>query len=197
MKENTGENFKRDRTCSNINHEKDKQITVNPHNLLDKTWQPITTGKLPKNTPGLYLIGKFCNLFVIPLYLGRSNDIRRRLNEHLKTSQKYKQRINNYIQSQIKDSIMVKWICDHNQKTTEEIYLNYAENYFRFKLTFNMTAGDGAARFRRPRSCLFRPTTTNKKIRPFPSRQRKPKKAISFRDVQLGRQIRGLAKDIN
>ena len=62
-----------DRNFNIINHKDDKQITVNPQNLIDQTWRPITTGKPPKNIPGIYLIGiKFCYLFVIPLYLGRS-----------------------------------------------------------------------------------------------------------------------------
>ena len=197
IKENiVGENITLDRTGNIINRKEDKQITVNPQNSIDQTWQKITTGKPPRNIPGIYFIGiQLCYLFV-PLYLGRSNDIRRRLNQHMQPSQRGKQRIDNFIQNQIKKSIMVKWIYDHNQKTNEGMYLNYIENHLGFKLIFNMKAGDGAARFRRPRSCLFRPTTT--KIRPFPSYQRRLKAriAITLTDVQLARQIRGLTCNI-
>ena len=172
-------------------------ITMSAQTLMNEIWKPIVTAKLLKNSiPGIYLIGvNFHNLFVVPLYLGRSKDIRRRLNEHMQPSQKGKMKIDNFIQNQTKDSIMVKWICDVDQKTTEGVYLNYVEKYYGFKLIFNMKAGDGEKKSTGMlRGSYFRPrASTRACIRPFPSRQRRVKagKTVSLRDVQLARQIRG------
>ena len=103
---------------------------MSPQNLINKPWQPMSTGKPQKKIPGIYLIGMRYYYMFVPLYLGRSKDIRRRLNQHMQPSQKWKQRIDNFIHNQDKGTIMVKWICDVDQKTTEGMYLNYVEQYY-------------------------------------------------------------------
>ena len=178
-----------------------KYIKMRPQSLIDKPWQPITTGKPPRNIPGIYLIGMKYYYMFVPLYLGRSNDIRRRLNQHRQLSSKFKQRIDNFIQNQDKETITVKWICDVDQKTTEGMYLNYVEKYYGYKHKYNMKAGDGATRSTSMmRGCYFRQRITIRAdLRPFPSQQRRiiARKTVSMRDVQIARKIRGIINNIN
>ena len=176
---------------------------MSPQNLINKPWQPITTGKPPRNILAIYLIGMKYYYMFVPLYLGRSKDIRRRLNQHMQLSQKCRQRIDSFIQNQDKGTIMVKLICDVDQKTTEGMYLNYVEKYYGYKLKYNMKAGDGATRSTGiMRDCYLRPrirSTIRADIRPFPSQQRriKARKTVSMRDVQIARKIRGIISNIN
>ena len=91
---------------------------------------------------------KLQDFYILALYLGRSNDIRRRLNQHIimQPSQKCKQKIDNFIQNQAKESIIVKWIEEPSHQHVEGQYLNYVENRLGYKLKYNMKAGDGATR---------------------------------------------------
>ena len=66
--------------------------------LLQKDWKPIKNGKPGGKILGIYLIGLKILNYVIYLYLGRSNDVRRRLFEHMQPARKSKQKIDDFIQ---------------------------------------------------------------------------------------------------
>ena len=108
--------------------------------LLGKNWKPIKTSKPGGKIPGIYLIGLKILNYVIYLYLGRSNDVRRRLFEHMQPARKSKQKIDDFIQFKGEDVIMVKWIEDPDQKDVKGEYLDYVESKY-YKLHFNMKAG--------------------------------------------------------
>ena len=124
-----------------------------PSALAAKDWKPFETGKPRAKIPGIYLIGlKLLNYkYVIHLYLGRSNDVRRRLFEHLQPARKSKQKIDDFIQFKGEDQIVVKWVEEPDQKDAEGEYLEYVESELGHRLHFNMKAGDGASKSIRSR----------------------------------------------
>ena len=123
----------------------DTEEISKPVKLLKKDWKPIKTGKPSRKIPGIYLIGLRLLGYVIYLYLGRSNDIRRRLYEHMQPSRKSKQKIDEFIQFVGEDYIEVKWIEDPDQKEVEGRYLDYMEEEVGYTLYYNKKAGDGAS----------------------------------------------------
>ena len=116
-----------------------------PVKLLKKVWKPIKAGKPSRKISGIYLIGLRLLGYVIYLYLGRSNDVRRRLYEHMQPSRKSKQKIDEFIQWKGEDVIVVKWIEDPDQKEVEGEYMDYVEKEVGYTLYYNKKAGDGTS----------------------------------------------------
>ena len=144
---------------------------------------------------------KILQFYTLTLYLGRSKDIRRRLNQHMQPSQRGKQKIDNFIQNQPKDSIIVKWVKETNHKYVEGQYLNYVENELGYKLNYNMKAGDGATRptdlpdaflSRKGTQRPFRPSPEVRSfIRSFTQKRLKNRRGLQCKDRRLIRCIIG------
>ena len=173
-----------------------------PQKLLNKNWISIEMGKPRRNTPGIYMIGiKILQFYNLARYLGRSKDIRRRLNQHMQPSQRGKQKIDDFIQNQPKDSIVVKWVEEPNHKYVEGQYLNYVENELGYKLKYNMKAGDGATRStdlpdvflsRKGKQRLFRPSAeVCCFIRTFKQKRLRNRRGPQCKDRRLIRRIIG------
>ena len=115
--------------------------------LLKKNCVPIKMIKrsIKEKISGIYLIGLRLLGYVIYLYLGRSNDVRRRLYEHMQPSRKFKQKIDEFIQFVGEDYIEVKWIEDPDQKEVEGEYMDYVEKEVGYTLYYNKKAGDGTS----------------------------------------------------
>ena len=187
---------------------KTEQFTkeIGPQQLLNKDWNTIEKGKPSRNIPGIYMIGiKQQDFYVLALYLGRSNHIRRRLNQHMQPSQKCKQKIDNFIQNQAKESIIVKWIEEPSHQYVEGQYLNYVENRLGYKLKYNMKAGDGETRStdlpdafldRKGTRSPFRPSLVVRitcSVRPYKKKCMNRKRGPPiFKDLQLIRRINGI-----
>ena len=160
--------------------------TFKPVKLLKKDWNPIKTGKPSRKIPGIYFIGLKLLGYVIYLYLGRSNDIRRRLFEHMQPSRKSKQKIDEFIQWKGEDFIEVKWVEDPDQKKVEREYMDYVEKEVGYTLYYNKKAGDGASEYVRSR---FRASKNLDRLRILKaarciSRRYRIKRIQSRRDVE-------------
>ena len=142
---------------------------------------------------------KILQFYTLTLYLGQSKDIRRRLNQHTQPSQRGKQKIDDFIQNQPKESIVVKWVEEPNHKYVERQYLNYVENELGYKLKYNMKAGDGATRStdlpdaflsRKEKRRLFRPSSeVCCFIRSFKQKRLKNRQGPQCKDRRLTKPI--------
>ena len=110
--------------------------------LINKVWREYAVGSYPvDNTEGIYVIGDTSRHDEY-IYLGRSNDIRRRLREHRSGTQE----INEYIQEKIannqEEDLRIKWVDDGEQATREGSYLACMEKKLGYRPEFNLQGGD-------------------------------------------------------
>ena len=91
--------------------------------LLRKTWRAYELDKIP-HLEGIYVIGYTCS-FQQPevVYVGRSNDIHRRMVEH----KRQKLAVDEFVQQQFADNggknLQVKWIKENNPAAKESQYI--------------------------------------------------------------------------
>ena len=93
--------------------------------LLQKRWRPYEVENIPR-IEGIYVIGTVSRLSEEPkvIYVGRSNDVHRRMVEH----QRQHLAIDEFIKEEFEDNdgedLRVKWIREHNQAIKEKEYIN-------------------------------------------------------------------------
>ncbi|XP_067652356.1 uncharacterized protein [Haliotis asinina] len=93
----------------------------------------------PPSKKGLYSVMKDKR----PIYVGRSCDIRRRLNQHFSGSS---QAIDRYLRtksnSYLQRHIQVSWVQDKRNKCHEQSVMKGVERNQKRRLTYNKRAGD-------------------------------------------------------
>ena len=97
--------------------------------LLEKKWRPYDLENVP-DIEGIYCIGILSGvpqgqMFGEPaiLYVGRSNDVHRRLGEHKYQKLKIDQFVKTQFQENGGEDLRVKWIKEENDDTTEKKYI--------------------------------------------------------------------------
>ena len=100
-----------------------------------------------KELPGIYAIGKVRKQHKKTIYVGRSKNIRIRLNQHFQRSSRKRQRINEFVQDP-ENEIVVKWVIDKKQKQKEGEYLHCNTKLLGYKPEFNMRRGDSAKKMK-------------------------------------------------
>lgn len=111
--------------------------------LINKVWREYAVGSYPEdNTEGIYVIGDISRQNDPYIYLGRSNNIKRRLREHRSGTQK----INKYIKKKFANNqgghLGIKWVVDVEQATREESYLDCMGKKLGYRPAFNLRGGD-------------------------------------------------------
>lgn len=96
--------------------------------LLEKVWRPYDLENIP-DVQGIYLIGILTGIqqqqYGEPkvLYVGRSNDVHRRLGEHKRQHLE----IDDFVKKQFAENggedLRVKWIKEDNDESTEKQYI--------------------------------------------------------------------------
>lgn len=93
--------------------------------LLKKRWSPYEVENIPR-IEGIYVISISTSRLskeAEVIYVGRSNDVHRRMVEH----QRQHLAIDEYIKEEFEDNdgqdLRVKWISEHNQAITEMEYI--------------------------------------------------------------------------
>ena len=93
--------------------------------LDNKPWQPVDSGIRESEVAGIYMLGEHVDGIVEPLYLGRSDNIRRRLKQHSRKSSPFHDKYKDEYQTSLDaTNIRVKWIEEPNHKELEGLYLN-------------------------------------------------------------------------
>ena len=90
--------------------------------LLDKQWKPYEVEKVP-HIEGIYLIGETVPLEDIDvLYVGRSNDVHRRMVEHKRQDLAIDQYVKKQFEYNGGKNLRIKWIREINTDHTEKEY---------------------------------------------------------------------------
>ena len=116
--------------------------------LADKRWENEKNRPINKR-PGIYAIGKRWTKkgrqYEKTIYVGRSKNIRVRINQHSQPSRVKLQRINKFLQNprnRAKYTFVVKWVIEEKQKQKEGAYLECMTHLFGYKPRFNLRRGD-------------------------------------------------------
>ena len=112
--------------------------------LTQQHWRKYDTSKVPKK-PGIYAIGeKLHNGDTACLYVGRSNNLKRRLNEHKTPTpqQRIDCQVAGRFQQHQKSKLRIKAVPEKRQKTLEGAYINGITKKMGYRPVLNMRAGD-------------------------------------------------------
>lgn len=98
--------------------------------LLRKEWRPYELDRVPK-LEGIYVIGLVTEIpqfgiFGEPevVYCGRSNDIQRRLGEHMRQNLRIDEFVKEEFKKNMGRDLRVKWIYERNDDRTEIEYIH-------------------------------------------------------------------------
>ena len=101
--------------------------------LLKKNWKTYDVDEVLHGVEGIYVIGilswvKIQQLLVLGepkvLYVGRSNDVHRRLGEHKNQKLKIDQFVREQFEENGGENLRVKWVEEKNEDTKEKLYLD-------------------------------------------------------------------------
>ena len=110
--------------------------------LVKKKWRSYETSKVPE-TGGIYVIGHEEQEEIIYDYVGRSNDLRRRLNNHKHSNQ---QEISRFVKKEFdrrrEETLRIKWIETKDHKCKEGMVLECITKKITYKPKLNKKAGD-------------------------------------------------------
>ena len=96
--------------------------------LLEKVWRPYDLENIP-DVQGIYVIGILTGIQQqqfgepIVLYVGRSNDVHRRLAEHKRKHLKIDEFVKEQFAENGGEDLRVKWIKENDDETTEKQYI--------------------------------------------------------------------------
>lgn len=107
--------------------------------LLQKKWKHYELEKVPKDE-GIYVIGIKLELSGEPevLYVGRTNNFRRRLREHTTQNLTIDEFLKKQISSDGGNDLRVKWIKEINDDHTEKEYINCIYHKLKYWPRFNI-----------------------------------------------------------
>ena len=93
--------------------------------LLQKNWRYYELEEVPEDK-GIYVIGIISDPIKEPevLYVGRTNNFRRRLREHTTQNLTIDKFLQKQISSERRNYLRVKWIKEINDDHTEKQYIN-------------------------------------------------------------------------
>lgn len=107
----------------------DEMVSKICQRLLEKVWRPYDLENVP-DIEGIYCIGVVSGvpqwqLFGEPkiLYVGRSNDIHRRLGEHKRQNLQIDDFVKEEFEENGGENLRIKWIKEKNEETVEMEYI--------------------------------------------------------------------------
>lgn len=111
--------------------------------LVKKRWRPYDTSIVPE-TGGIYVIGDNVEQReIIYDYIGQTNDLRRRLNDHKHSN---KQKISMFVKEEFEtnrgETLRIKWTETEDHKCEEGIVLECITDEIGYKPRMNMQGGD-------------------------------------------------------
>jgi hypothetical protein len=109
-------------------------------NLLMEAWKGYNPALAPEGG-GIYCIGEWNGSGYDVIYVGRTNNIRRRLGEHMSGNV---QDIDKYINGKIA-SLAIKWILDPGNKCNEGEYLTCIAGKLGYRPKYNMQRGNSCS----------------------------------------------------
>lgn len=113
--------------------------------LLEKKWKPYDLENVPQGIEGIYVIGILSGtqqwqLFGEPtvLYVGRTNDVHRRLGEHKRQNLKIDQFVKEEFEENGGEDLRVKWIKERNEDAKEKEYIECIAHKLGYRPNFNI-----------------------------------------------------------
>ncbi len=112
--------------------------------LLEKVWRPYDLENVPK-IEGIYCIGVLSGvpqwqMFGEPkvLYVGRTNDVHRRLGEHKRQNLQIDEFVKEEFEENGGEYLRVKWIKEKNDDATEKDYIICMKNKLGYWPKYNI-----------------------------------------------------------
>ena len=107
--------------------------------LLQKNWRNYELEEVPEDK-GIYVIGIISDPSEEPevLYVGRTNNFRRRLREHTTQNLTIDEFLKEQISSDGGNDLRVKWIKEINDDHTEKEYINCISHKLNYWPRFNI-----------------------------------------------------------
>ena len=98
--------------------------------LLEKEWKAYDIEAVPEGIEGIYCIGKLSGApqqlqlgEPTVLYVGRTNDVHRRLAEHKQQNLKIDEFVKEEFEKNGGENLRVKWVTEKNKEATEKQYI--------------------------------------------------------------------------
>ena len=125
--------------------ERDEMVSTICQKLLEKDWREYDVENIPRGIEGIYCIGvlsgaprRFQLGEPTVLYVGRTNDVHRRLVEHKRQNLK----IDLYVKEEFEDNggedLRIKWVKERNQETKEKEYIECIAHKLGYWPKYNM-----------------------------------------------------------
>ena len=125
--------------------ERGKMVSNICQKLLEKEWRAYDVENIPRGIEGIYCIGvvsgaprQFYLGEPTVLYVGRTNDVHRRLVEHKHQHLK----IDLFVKEEFEDNggehLRIKWIKEKNQETKEKDYIECTAHKLGYWPKYNM-----------------------------------------------------------
>ena len=123
--------------------EPDEMVSKICQRLLEKVWRPYDLENVPA-IEGIYCIGILSDqqweMIGGPtvLYVGRSNDVHRRLGEHKRKNLKIDQFVKKQFEETGGEDLRIKWIQEKNEDTVEMEYIKCISHKLGYWPKFNI-----------------------------------------------------------
>ena len=113
--------------------------------LLEKEWEAYDIEDVPEGIEGIYCIGKLSGAQPqlqlgepTVLYVGRTNDVHRRLVEHKRQNLKIDEFVKKEFEKNGGENLRVKWVTEKNKEATEKEYIDCIAHKLNYWPEFNI-----------------------------------------------------------
>lgn len=113
--------------------------------LLEKAWRAYDIENVPRGIEGIYCIGIISGApqqwrlgEPTVLYVGRTNDVHRRLAEHKRQNLKIDQFVKEEFDENGGEYLRIKWIKEKNHEATEKEYIECIANKLGYRPKYNV-----------------------------------------------------------
>ena len=113
--------------------------------LLEKEWKAYDIEVVPVGIEGIYCIGKLSGAppqlqlgEPTVLYVGRTNNVHRRLVEHKRQNLKFDEFVKKEFEKNGGENLRVKWVTEKNKEATEKEYIDCIAHKLNYWPEFNI-----------------------------------------------------------
>ena len=125
--------------------EPDKMVSNICQKLLEKEWMTYDIENVPRGIEGIYCIGILSGAppqlrlgEPTVLYVGRTNDVHRRLAEHKRQNLKIDEFVKEEFEENEGEDLRVKWVKERNEDATEKEYIECIAHKLKYWPKYNM-----------------------------------------------------------